>query len=167
MKYSVRYPVIHTTPISVLRPTQMTVGMREVKRKLEEWRAEDEKGRAKTLENYMVPIVLGPGGTRYITDHHHLARALWDDGQKDVFVTVIGDLRKADAAKREEVSRGDEKADEGEGEDDANPEEDDGLGSRELGYTAEHIARFFGTSGAVQIVSLPSTFAEEQQNGEP
>jgi hypothetical protein len=26
----------------------------------------------------MVPIVIGPGGAAYLTDHHHLARALWD-----------------------------------------------------------------------------------------
>jgi len=91
-----RDPVIHATPIAGLRPTQMTVGFHEVERKRREWRRKNGDGKARELETHMIPVVLGPDGQRYVTDHHHLARALFDDGQKEVFVTVIGDLRKAD-----------------------------------------------------------------------
>ncbi|MDE3175578.1 MAG: chromosome partitioning protein ParB [Pseudomonadota bacterium] len=98
MSYSRRDPVLHSTAIADLRPTQMTVGLIEVERKRGDWTAKDEAKKTEALASHMIPVVLGPGGQRYITDHHHLARALWDDGQKSVFVTVIGDLRKADAA---------------------------------------------------------------------
>lgn len=97
MSYSRHDPVLHPTGIADLRPTQMTVGLLEVERKLGDWRAKNLAKKSQTLLTHMIPVVLGPDGARYITDHHHLARALWDDGQKDVFVTVIGDLRKADS----------------------------------------------------------------------
>ena len=96
MSESRRDPVIRPIPILDLRPTQITVGMREVERKRKAWGDKDDKQQAADLEKHMVPVVLGPGGERYITDHHHLARALFDHGQKEVFVAVIGDLSKAD-----------------------------------------------------------------------
>jgi hypothetical protein len=40
----------------------------------------------------MIPSVLGPDGRHYITDNHHLARAMWDEGVKHVLVTVQADL---------------------------------------------------------------------------
>jgi hypothetical protein len=89
-----RDPVIRPVPILQLRPTQMTVGYREVERKRRDWSAKSDPDAA--LASHMAPVVLGPGGERYITDHHHLARALFDAGQKEVFVTVVGDLHKAD-----------------------------------------------------------------------
>jgi hypothetical protein len=94
MLYSRRDPVIHPVPILDLRPTQMTVGFREVARKRKDWGAKSDKTGA--LTSHMAPVVLGPGGERYITDHHHLTRALLDEGQQEIFVTVVGDLRKAD-----------------------------------------------------------------------
>ena len=94
MLYSRRDPVIHPVPILELRPTQMTVGLREVERKRQAWGAKSDKTAA--LASHMVPVVLGPGGGRYLTDHHHLTRALLEDGQKEVFVTVVGDIGKAD-----------------------------------------------------------------------
>lgn len=96
MHYSRRDPVIHPTPIAVLRPTQMTVGLREVERRRQAWRDKDGHGKTAKLESHLVPVVLGPAGERYVTDHHHLARALFEEGQKEVFVTVVGDLSKAD-----------------------------------------------------------------------
>jgi hypothetical protein len=94
MLYSRRDPVIHPVPILDLRPTQMTVGFREVERKRKAWGGKADKDGA--LASHMVPVVLGPGGERYITDHHHLARALLDAGEKEVFVCIVGDLHKAD-----------------------------------------------------------------------
>ena len=94
MSSSRRDPVIHPIPIKDLRPTQMTVGFHEVARKRRSW--DDKADKAATLASHMAPVVLGPGGERYLTDHHHLARALYDEGQKELFVTVIGDLSKAD-----------------------------------------------------------------------
>ena len=96
MSYSRRDPILNMVPILDLRPTQMTVGMIEVERKRKAWAAKREDAKDATLASHMVPVVLGPGGERYLTDHHHLARALLEEGQKEVYVTIIGDLRKAE-----------------------------------------------------------------------
>lgn len=91
---STREPVVHPIPILSLRPTQMTVGMREVKEKRKRWREHSSKKKQdELLGSHMIPVVLGPDQRYYVVDHHHLARALHDEGIKDILVTVIGDLR--------------------------------------------------------------------------
>ncbi len=91
---TVREPYVHPVPILSLRPTQMTVGMREVKEKRKRWREQkSDKKRAELLGKHMIPVVFGPDERYYVVDHHHLARALHDEGVKDILVTVIGDLR--------------------------------------------------------------------------
>jgi len=88
-----REPILKPVPILSLRPTQMTVGMREVKEKRKHWRKhKSEKKRAELLGKHMIPVVLGPDGRHYLVDHHHLARALHEEGVEDVLVSVIGDL---------------------------------------------------------------------------
>jgi hypothetical protein len=87
-----RDPILHPVPITSLRPTQMTVGMREVEEKRERWREHKKKKQGELLGSHMIPVVLGPDGRNYVVDHHHLARALHDEGVKNVLVTVIGDL---------------------------------------------------------------------------
>jgi hypothetical protein len=89
---NLREPMIHPIPILALRPTQMTVGMREVKEKRKRWRAQEEKKKAESLGKHMIPVVRGPEKRYYVVDHHHLARALHDEGVKNILVTVIGDL---------------------------------------------------------------------------
>jgi hypothetical protein len=44
----------------------------------------------------MIPMILGPKDRHYIIDHHHLVRALHDEGAKEVLVTVIADLKKVE-----------------------------------------------------------------------
>src|ERR1700692_3061263 len=90
----VREPIMTTVAISGLRPTQITVGMREVKAKRKRWRETGEKKGGKIPGSHMIPVILGPKKRGYVIDHHHLARALHDEGQKDVAVTVIADLSK-------------------------------------------------------------------------
>src|SRR5258707_6200527 len=86
-------PTRKPIPILSLRPTQMTVGLREVKEKRKRWREhKSEKKRAELLGKHMIPVVLGPDAHHYVVDHHHLARALHDEGVENVLVTVIGDL---------------------------------------------------------------------------
>jgi hypothetical protein len=86
-----REPTVHPIPILDLRPTQMTVGMREVKEKRKRFR---EKGKKQSdmIGKHMIPVVRGPDKRYYVVDHHHLARALHDEGVNDILVTVIGDL---------------------------------------------------------------------------
>jgi hypothetical protein len=90
---NVREPKVHPIPILALRPTQMTVGMREVKEKRQRFRGRKSKQKQDELiGRHMIPVVKGPDGRYYVVDHHHLARALHDEGIKDILVTVIGDL---------------------------------------------------------------------------
>jgi hypothetical protein len=91
---SVREPVLIPVAIMDLRPTQVTVGMREVKAKRKAWRDTDDKKGEKFLGKHMIPVILGPKNRHYVIDHHHLARALHDEGVKDVAVTVIANLSK-------------------------------------------------------------------------
>src|SRR3984957_19823296 len=89
---NVREPLIRPIPILSLRPTQMTVGMREVKEKRKRWREQKKKKQAEALGKHMIPVVKGPDKRFYVVDHHHLARALHEEGITDILVTVIGDL---------------------------------------------------------------------------
>ena len=91
-------PVLHPTPILELRPTQLTVGMREVAAKRKLWRDREEKPRelVNFLRSHMVPVILGPKKQRFLIDHHHLALALHEEGAESVFVTVIADLHALD-----------------------------------------------------------------------
>jgi hypothetical protein len=92
----VREPIFQPTPLTELRPTQMTVGMREVELKRRAWRQEHGDKAGRFLGTHMIPVVLGPKQRRYVTDHHHLARALLDEGVKEVATTVILDLSRLD-----------------------------------------------------------------------
>ena len=94
-----REPILQPVPILALRPTQMTVGMREVKEKRKRFRDhKSKKKQAELIGHHMIPVVLGPDQLYYVVDHHHLARALHDEGIKDILVTVIGDLGMVDRA---------------------------------------------------------------------
>jgi hypothetical protein len=88
-----REPILQPVSILSLRPTQMTVGMREVKEKRTRFRDhKSKKKQAEMIGRHMIPVVIGPDERHYVVDHHHLARALHDEGVKDILVTVIGDL---------------------------------------------------------------------------
>ncbi|TNC14136.1 chromosome partitioning protein ParB [Methylobacterium terricola] len=90
---SVRDPILHSVPIAELRPTQMTVGYREVEAKRKRWREiGDDKEREAFLGSHMIPVLLGPKNRRYVIDHHHLALALHQEGVESVFTTVVADL---------------------------------------------------------------------------
>src|SRR5262249_59979967 len=95
----VRTPILSTVPIKELRPTQITVGMREVEAKRRRWRERREQSgdkAAKYLGHHMIPVILGPKDHHYIIDHHHLSRALLDEGVKELLVTVVAKLSRLD-----------------------------------------------------------------------
>ena len=89
---TIREPILDPVPIAELRPTQITVGFREVAEKRREWRARSDEGGGKYLGRHMIPTVLGPKGRHYVLDHHHLAMALHEEGAEHVLVNVIADL---------------------------------------------------------------------------
>lgn len=77
--------------ISDLRPTQLTLGHGAVAERRAKLTAKSEA----ELDDYLleekrrVPHVRGPEGRIYMTDHHHLARALWEMGKKKI---VLGKM---------------------------------------------------------------------------
>jgi hypothetical protein len=89
---AVREPTLKSIAISDLRPTQITVGMREVNAKRKRWREMKVEKGAKFLGTHMIPVILGPKNRHYVIDHHHLARALHEEGVKNVMVTVVSNL---------------------------------------------------------------------------
>jgi hypothetical protein len=88
-----REPKVRPVPILALRPTQMTVGIREVEDKRKRFREQKAKKQSEMIGEHMIPVVVGPDERFYVVDHHHLARALHDEGIEHILVTVIGDLR--------------------------------------------------------------------------
>jgi hypothetical protein len=93
---TLREPVLHPVLISELRPTQITVGMREVKAKRERWKTLGGKKRGEFLGKHTIPVILGPKDRPYVIDHHHLSLALHEEGVKDILVTVVANLSKLD-----------------------------------------------------------------------
>ena len=88
----------HLVPVKLedIRPTQITVGLAEVKLKQEQWRQLNRKERKRRLAEQWFPSILGPKGRYYIVDHHHLGLALLGDGIDSAWVTVLRDLSALD-----------------------------------------------------------------------
>jgi hypothetical protein len=93
---SPREPTVTPVQIADLRPTQITVGFREVAEKRKAWREQPAKKGSAYLGRHMIPVILGPKSRHYVTDHHHMARAVHDEGVKDVLVNVVADLHMLD-----------------------------------------------------------------------
>jgi len=84
---------VHFIPakLETLRPTQMTVGYREVALKRDHWKTLNKKQRSAAIDSHSFPAVLGPEDRYYIVDHHHLGRALLEENVKEVKVMVLKD----------------------------------------------------------------------------
>lgn len=91
----------HLQPVAIasLRPTQMTVGFREVACKRLEWREIAGHDGPDFLGRHMVPVVIGWKKHAYLIDHHHLVRAVLEEGVAHVLTSVVADL--SDLAKPE------------------------------------------------------------------
>ena len=89
-----REPVLSPVALADLRPTQMTVGYREVAEKRRQWRAHADGDVAKYLGHHMIPVIKGPKGRSYVIDHHHLARAFLEEGVEDIATNVVADLSR-------------------------------------------------------------------------
>ncbi|MFG1358060.1 ParB-like protein [Xanthobacter pseudotagetidis] len=62
--------------IAALHPTQLTLGMSEVKRRARQMGGLSKADLKALLKARPVPHVVGPKGRHYMVDHHHLCRAL-------------------------------------------------------------------------------------------
>jgi hypothetical protein len=78
--------------VADLRPTQMTIGKKEVERKQRDWAALGKKKRRAAMEEVFFPAVLGPEKRYFILDHHHSAVALVNEHAGEVQVGVVKDL---------------------------------------------------------------------------
>ena len=87
-----REPILQPLTIESLRPTQITVGMREVEEKRKRLRKHKPEKIGAYIGRHMIPVVLGPKKRHYIIDHHHLSLALHKEGLRHVLVTVVLDL---------------------------------------------------------------------------
>lgn len=85
-------PILKPVAIADLRPTQMTVGMREVERKRRDWQRRKEAGAGLFLGAHLIPAVVGPDDSLWMLDHHHLALALHLEGVEQVLVSVVAKL---------------------------------------------------------------------------
>ncbi len=92
--FHIREPLLHPVPIAKLRPTQITVGMREVHEKRVSWREHPKKKKKEFMKRHAIPVIFGPKERSYVIDHHHLARALHDEGVSDVYVIMVADLSR-------------------------------------------------------------------------
>src|SRR5450755_1509460 len=63
---AVRDPILKPVDIADLRPTQITVGMREVKAKQKGWREKKGKKGGEFLGKHMIPVILGPDDRHYV-----------------------------------------------------------------------------------------------------
>lgn len=80
------------TPLERLRPTQMTVGFKEVESKRKSWAKLDAKARRQAIAQQLFPAVKGPGKAFYLLDHHHTALALVQEKAQSVQVGLVRDL---------------------------------------------------------------------------
>jgi hypothetical protein len=79
-----------------LRPTQLAVGMIEVREKEAELSSKSPRKLEAYQQNHPEPTVKGPSGALFITDHHHLARALADRGIETTLCQVEVDYSNLD-----------------------------------------------------------------------
>ena len=77
--------------IDELHPTQLAVGMEEVREKEHKFKKMDGNELEKYEKENPEPVVAGPGGTLYIIDHHHLALALSEIGVNKTYCTEEAD----------------------------------------------------------------------------
>ncbi len=92
-----REPMLNPVRISELRPTQITVGFREVDAKRRLWREKHGTDAREFLGRHMIPVLKGPKHRFFVIDHHHLSRALQEEGVDEVLVNVVSDLSALDS----------------------------------------------------------------------
>lgn len=83
---------LHEIKIHRLHPTQITVGLAEVMEKRNHLAALHRDQLRDFLSAHPIPAVEGPNDKLYITDHHHLARALADENVDSGFFLVEADF---------------------------------------------------------------------------
>lgn len=85
-----------TLPIHLLHPTQPGVGLLQVDEETQKLKSKSAKKLIDYAQKKRIPVVIGPDGQFWLVDRHHLTRALWDLGMREVPVEIEGRLDDAD-----------------------------------------------------------------------
>jgi hypothetical protein len=83
---------LKTVAIKSIRPTQLTHGLREIRRKTQFYESLSSHDLEMAIAEKPVPVVLGPGGSPFAIDHHHVASALWRAGIKTMPAVLVADF---------------------------------------------------------------------------
>lgn len=75
-----------------LKPTQITIGLKEVEQKRQEFAALKPKQREAQMCQQLFPVVKGPKGKYFILDHHHAALAMLKAGAEKMQAGLVEDL---------------------------------------------------------------------------
>ena len=78
--------------ILALRPSQFSLGMKEVDFKIAKMRRFKMKELKSFCDDHVIPIVVGPKHEMYVIDHHHFARACWELNVDSYSVKVVKNL---------------------------------------------------------------------------
>ena len=76
-----------------LKPTQFSIGLREVKKKAKKLSNMKPRDLEDYLEAHPVPVVTYRTKL-YIIDHHHMVRACWEAGIEGIYVDLKADLSR-------------------------------------------------------------------------
>lgn len=74
-----------------LRPTQFAVGQEEIDARADRFQDLHKSKRQEYLESKVGHVVIGPGGTPWIVDGHHLARVVEKTGHQRMLIQVTAD----------------------------------------------------------------------------
>jgi hypothetical protein len=83
---------LKTVAIKDLRPTPFTHGLREIRRKTLFYQSLSGHNLAMAIAEKPIPFVLGPGGSPFAIDHHHVAAALRRTGIKTMPAVLVADF---------------------------------------------------------------------------
>ena len=75
-----------------LHPTQFVLGMREIEYKISKMTTFNKNEMADYFDRHRVPVVVGPQKALYMIDHHHFARACWEEHIRECSIQVVKDL---------------------------------------------------------------------------
>jgi hypothetical protein len=79
------------TSILDLRPTQFSLGMNEVHYKTEKIQKFSKAELKDYCKNHTIPVVVGPQKEKYLIDHHHFARACWEQEVEEFEIEILED----------------------------------------------------------------------------
>jgi hypothetical protein len=83
---------LKTVHINSLRPTQLTHGLREIREKIHFYQSLSRHELDMAIAEKPVPVVIGPDGSPFAIDHHHVATALWHTGTRSMPAVLVADL---------------------------------------------------------------------------